>query len=88
MSAKKGGSESITVALREIRRYRQNQPTEHEAQINQLNKDGGRKNGGTQCKSLSRTTSTTILALEKLQRRKNACFNNNGIYYEGQSMTL
>ena len=35
----------ITVALWEIRRYRQNRPTEHEAQINQLNKDGGRKMG-------------------------------------------
>ena len=31
-----------------------------------------KKNGRTQCTSLSRTTSTTILALEKLRRRKNA----------------
>ena len=56
-----------------------------------------KKNGRTQCMSPS-LKNNIILALEKLQRRKNACendappffacFSNNGIYYEGQSMAL
>ena len=56
-----------------------------------------KKNGRTQCTSLSRTTSTTImLALDWKNSKEGrmhmkmmfVCFNNNGIYYEGQSMAL
>ena len=90
MSAKESRSTSITVALWEIRRYHQNQP-------NWLY-----HNDATQCTKIeeekwedpmhviikNNINNNIGIGLEKLQRRKNACFSNNGIYYEGQSSAL
>ena len=98
MSAKKGRSTSITVVLREIRRYHQNQP-------NWLY-----HNDATQCTKIEeekwedpmhviiKNNINNNIGIGKTPKKEEcmwkwcstvfACFSNNGIYYEGQSMAL